>query len=65
MLLFKLPMDIFQEIMTYQHQDQTREEAEKLVNARRGMSAITNVFNKPKAKPKPVGTDRYYGEGGI
>ena len=43
----------------------TREEADKLVNARKGMSAITNVFNRPKSKPKPVGTDRYYGEGGI
>jgi hypothetical protein len=30
MLLFKLPMDIFQEIMTYQHHDRPREEAEKV-----------------------------------
>jgi len=30
MLLFKLPMDIYQEIMTYQHHDKPREEAEKI-----------------------------------
>jgi hypothetical protein len=30
MLLFKLPMDIYQEIMTYHHHDQPREEAEKI-----------------------------------
>ena len=30
MLLFKLPMDIFQEIMTYQHHDKPREEADKI-----------------------------------
>jgi len=30
MLLFKLPMDIYQEIMTYQHHDRPREEAEKI-----------------------------------
>jgi hypothetical protein len=31
MLLFKLPMDIYQEIMTYQHHEKPREEAEKLL----------------------------------
>ena len=30
MLLFKLPMDIYQEIMTYQHHDRPQEEAEKI-----------------------------------
>ena len=30
MLLFKLPQDIYQEIMTYQHHDRPREEAEKI-----------------------------------
>jgi hypothetical protein len=30
MLLFKLPMDIYQEVMTYHHHDQPREEAEKI-----------------------------------
>jgi len=30
MLLFKLPMDIYQEIMVYQHHDRPREEAEKI-----------------------------------
>lgn len=30
MLLFKLPMDVFQEIMMHHHYDQPREEAEKL-----------------------------------
>jgi len=30
MLLFKLPMDIYQEIMTYHHHDQPREEADKI-----------------------------------
>lgn len=30
MLLFKLPMDIYQEIMIYHHHDQPREEAEKI-----------------------------------
>jgi len=30
MLLFKLPMDIYQEIMIYQHHDKPREEAEKI-----------------------------------
>jgi hypothetical protein len=30
MLLFKLPMDIFQEVMTYQHHDKPREEADKI-----------------------------------
>jgi len=30
MLLFKLPMDIYQEVMTYKHHDQPREEAEKI-----------------------------------
>ena len=30
MLLFKLPMDIFQDIMTLQHHDKPREEAEKI-----------------------------------
>ena len=30
MLLFKLPMDVFQEIMLHHHYDQPREEAEKL-----------------------------------
>jgi hypothetical protein len=30
MLLFKLPMDIYQEIMTHYHHDQPREEAEKI-----------------------------------
>jgi hypothetical protein len=30
MLLFKLPMDLYQEIMTYQHHDKPREEADKI-----------------------------------
>jgi hypothetical protein len=30
MLLFKLPMDIYQEVMTYHHHDQPRDEAEKI-----------------------------------
>lgn len=30
MLLFKLPMDIYQEIMLYQHHERPREEAEKI-----------------------------------
>jgi len=30
MLLFKLPMDIYQEIMTFHHHDQPREQAEKI-----------------------------------
>jgi hypothetical protein len=30
MLLFKLPMDVFQEIMMHHHHDQPREEAEKI-----------------------------------
>ena len=30
MLLFKLPMDIYQEVMTYHHHDKPREEAEKI-----------------------------------
>lgn len=30
MLLFKLPMDIYQDIMTYQHHEKPREEAEKI-----------------------------------
>lgn len=30
MLLFKLPMDVFQEIMMHHHYDQPREEAEKI-----------------------------------
>ena len=30
MLLFKLPMDIFQDIMLYQHHEKPREEAEKI-----------------------------------
>jgi hypothetical protein len=30
MLLYKLPMDIYQEVMTYQHHDRPREEAEKI-----------------------------------
>lgn len=30
MLLFKLPMDVYQEIMTYQHHDKPRDEAEKI-----------------------------------
>ena len=30
MLLFKLPMDIFQDIMAYQHHERPREEAEKI-----------------------------------
>jgi len=30
MLLFKLPMDVFQEIMMHHHYDQPRDEAEKL-----------------------------------
>jgi hypothetical protein len=30
MLLFKLPMDIFQEVMTYNHHERPREEAEKV-----------------------------------
>ena len=30
MLLFKLPMDIYQEVMTYQHHDKPREEADKI-----------------------------------
>jgi len=30
MLLFKLPMDIYQEIMVYQHHDRPREESEKI-----------------------------------
>jgi hypothetical protein len=31
MLLFKLPMDIYQEIMVYQHHEKPREEAEKIL----------------------------------
>ena len=30
MLLFKLPIDIYQEVMTYQHHDKPREEADKI-----------------------------------
>ena len=30
MLLFKLPMDIYQEVMTHMHHDKPREEAEKI-----------------------------------
>ena len=30
MLLYKLPMDIFQEVMTFMHHDKPREEAEKI-----------------------------------
>jgi hypothetical protein len=30
MLLFKLPMDIYQEVMLYQHHEKPREEAEKI-----------------------------------
>lgn len=30
MLLFKLPMDIYQEVMAYQHHERPREEAEKI-----------------------------------
>ena len=30
MLLFKLPMDVFQEVMTHMHHDKPREEAEKI-----------------------------------
>mgnify|MGYP003330103464 FL=1 len=30
MLLFKIPMDIYQQLMTYQHHDLPREEAEKV-----------------------------------
>jgi hypothetical protein len=30
MLLFKLPMDIYQEVMSYQHHERPREEAEKI-----------------------------------
>ena len=30
MLLFKLPMDVFQEVMLYQHHEKPREEAEKI-----------------------------------
>ena len=30
MLLFKLPMDIYQEVMLYQHHERPREEAEKI-----------------------------------
>lgn len=30
MLLFKLPMDIYQDVMTYHHHDKPREEAEKV-----------------------------------
>jgi len=30
MLLFKLPMDIFQEVMTHMHHDKPREEADKI-----------------------------------
>jgi hypothetical protein len=30
MLLFKLPMDIYQEVMLYQHHEKPREEAEKV-----------------------------------
>lgn len=30
MLLFKLPMDIYQEVMAYQHHERPREEAEKV-----------------------------------
>ena len=30
MLLFKLPMDIYQEVMTYHHHDKPREEADKI-----------------------------------
>jgi hypothetical protein len=30
MLLFKLPMDIYQEVMTYHHHDKPREEIEKI-----------------------------------
>jgi hypothetical protein len=30
MLLFKLPMDVYQEIMTYMHDEKPREEAEKI-----------------------------------
>ena len=33
MLLFKLPMDIYQEVMLYQHHEKPREEAEKTVIA--------------------------------
>ena len=31
MLLFKIPMDIFQEVMTHMHHDKPREEAEKVM----------------------------------
>ena len=30
MLLFKLPMDVFQEVMTHMHHDKPREESEKI-----------------------------------
>jgi len=30
MLLFKLPMDVFQEVMTYQHYEKPRDEADKM-----------------------------------
>jgi hypothetical protein len=30
MLLFKLPMDVFQEIMAYMHDEKPRDEAEKI-----------------------------------
>lgn len=59
----------------------TREEADRLVNARRGLSnvgstvksvgrtvkSVGNAINKTIVGPKPsrMGTDRYYGEGGI
>ena len=67
MLLFKLPMDIYQEVMLYQHHEKPREEAEKIrvqVESLQGQrdsngkslvnvegEGIGNVVNQPSKTP--------------
>ena len=47
MLLFKLPMDIYQEVMTHMHHDKPREEAEKLAVQREMLQGARDSNGRP------------------
>ena len=47
MLLFKLPMDIFQDLMLYQHHDRPREEAEKVIVQVQNLQGQRDSHGKP------------------
>ena len=47
MLLFKLPMDIYQEVMTHMHHDKPREEAEKIKVQMENLQGARDSNGKP------------------